>query len=144
MPAAPGRRLVSVEDEQTPYPSGLQLFKRFSQGLILHPCVDFGSADMAVPKCSLDKSQVPTLPVEVHSKAVASAMNCEVTIDVSLGEPMMEAELYLTSAKWTTIARWKQRIIGPQIHFRNVRLQDPPELRCEIHGSLNPALAIDP
>ena len=66
--------------------------------------IDFSGTDVAVAECGLDQPKVSGVAVEVHGKGVARGVNCEVARDTSLLEPMMEAELDLTSTQWATIA----------------------------------------
>jgi len=73
---------------------------------------------------------------------MACTVDCEVALDPRLGEPMMEAELDLTSAKGAAGPGWKQRIVRLKIHPGYVGFQDPPELRREVNRSRNPPLAV--
>ena len=65
------------------------------EGLVFHSRIDLGGAHVPVPECSLDQSQVPGLPVEVHGKGVTERVDGEVPLDTSLAEPVLEAELDL-------------------------------------------------
>lgn len=60
---------------------------------------------MSVAERRLNEPEVSGLPIEVHSEGVAGGVNCEVTFNTSLVEPMMEAELDLASTELATGTR---------------------------------------
>jgi hypothetical protein len=60
---------------------------------------------LPVPECSPNKPEVASIAVEAHCEGMARGMDSEVTLDASLGEPMMEPKLYLAATEMTTTAR---------------------------------------
>ena len=110
---------------------------RFSFVRGVHPPERKGlSASSPVRRIEVEAGQEMVVPMSQHLGAVCEPTvepKGEVTVGTSSLEPVMEGELDLATSEVATVAGGEQRIIGPQIHAGNVRLEASSELGWEVH-----------
>ncbi len=134
---------LTAPETRLPLAVPSQAGQRLPQGLVLHPGVDFGRADVSVAEGSLHQSQVARPGIELRGEGVPQRVDREWPGDAGDLEPVPEPQLDLPCAEPPALARAEQGAAVGGIEGSDVAPEHTGERSVDEHGVRSAALGHD-